>query len=387
MKRVLILGCGEMGEVAGEDLYRHGNFKEIIIGTRSIEKAKRLSRKLSGRKVKLSVKEIDVDDSQELESLMKSCEVVVNCIGPNYKYEVPIAQAAIKSRVNLIDINDDYQTTFKMLDLDKKAKDAGIIIVLGFGSSPGINNIFARAAADQLDEVEEVHTAWVMSGADPGGLALSYHLIYSLSGKALTYKEGKLKEVRSFVDGKEKIEFLDPVGERDVYHVGHPEPITLSRAFKEAKIVNDKATFYPPFVNDLILSLGKMVREAKSPIKVGKNYIDPMDFAAAYFHEKCKGLKCVGKEGALRVAVKGKKRKKRKKIIYSSSGLLSEGTGISASIGAQMLVQGKIKGKGVLPPEECVDWREFLKIIISREIGRLDIKEEECRIDAKTESR
>jgi len=374
--KVLVLGCGEMGEVVVEDLYNFSLFDEIIIGTRSKEKAKRLMSKLKGRNVEVSVRDVAVDNTEELEYLMKGCDVVVNCIGPNYKYEVPVAEAAIKTRVNLVDINDEYETTFKMLDFDVKAKEMGIAIILGMGASPGINNIFVRAAADQLDKIEEIHTAWVMSGADPGGLALSYHLIYSLSGKALTYQDGKFIEVQSFVDGKEKIEFPEPVGEQDVFHIGHPEPITLSRSFKEAKIINNKATFYPPFVNDLIVSLGKMVREADGLIKVGSTYVDAMDFAASYLHKKCKSLKGVPKEGALYVAVKGKMGQRTKKIIYSSSGLLAKGTGISASIGAQMLVQGKISGKGVLPPEECVDWREFLRAIIKREIGRLDIKEE-----------
>lgn len=374
--KILVLGCGKMGEAAVEDLYKYGSFKEIIIGTRRIEKAKRVMQKLSGRKLKLSPREIDVNNIEELEALMNGCGVVVNCTGPNYMYELPIAQAAIRTRTNLIDINDEYEITFEMLDLDENAKEAGITIVLGLGASPGINNILARAAAAQLDEIEEVHTAWVMSAADPGGLALSYHLLYSLSGKALTYQDGKLVEVQSFVDGKEKMKFPEPVGEKDVYHVGHPEPITLSRSFKGAKIINNKATFYPSFLNDLILNLGKMVREAENPIRVGKSRINAMDFAASYFHKKCKSLKGVPKEGALRVTVKGKKEKKTKKIVYSSSGLIADGTGIAASIGAQMLAKGQIKCKGVLPPEECVDWREFLKNIISRRIGQLDIKEE-----------
>jgi lysine 6-dehydrogenase len=249
------------------------------------------------------------------------------------------------------------------------------MIILGLGASPGINNVFARAAADQLDEVDEIHTAWVMSGADPGGLALSYHLIYSLSGKALTYQDGHFVEVQSFIDGKERIEFQEPVGPLDVYHVGHPEPITLSRCFKGAKVVNDKATFHPPFINDLILSLGKMVLEGDGPVKMGKASVDVMDFAAGYFQKKCRSLKGVRKEGALRVSVKGERDHKKKTIVYSSAGFIADGTGIPASIGAQMMVKGMVQGKGVMAPEECINWREFLKTIISRGIGRLDIKE------------
>lgn len=376
--KVLLLGCGEMGEAALEDLYFYGKFKEITVGTRSVEKVSRVLSKLSGKKVKVIVEKIDVEkDQAKLLSLMKKNDVAINCIGPNYKHEERIAKASIQARVHLVDINDDYETTFKMLALDEEAKAARVTIILGLGSSPGINNIFVRAAADQLDEIEEIHTAWVMSGADPGGLALSYHLLNSLSGRALTYQDGQLIEVQSFIDGKERLEFPAPVGALDVYHVGHPEPITLSRSFKTAKIINDKATFYPPFVNDWVVTLGKIAKEAEGPVRVRGRKISAMDFAAAYFHKKCKSLTGYRKEGALRIAVKGKKEQKTKTFIYSSSGFLSKGTGISASIGAQMLASRQIKGRGVLPPEECINWREFLKSIISRRIGRLNIKVED----------
>jgi len=377
MKRVLVLGCGEMGEMAIKDLYRYSEFDEIVVGTRSLKKARQILSQLKGRNIAVSAEKIDVCRSEGVTPLMDGCQVVVNCVGPNYKYEVPIALAAIEKKVNLIDINDDYLTTFEMYTLDQPAREAGIVIVLGLGASPGINNVFARAAADQLDKVEEIHTAWVMSGADPGGLALTYHLLHSLSGKALTYCEGRLREVRSFRDGKEKILFPEPVGEQTVYHIGHPEPLTLSRSFQQARIINDKATFYPPFVNDLIVQLGRLVRKSRLQKGRGVNVQDPMDFAAACFHKTCKNLNTVGKKGALRVMVKGLRDGKRKGITYASSGMLSEGTGMAASIGAQMLLQGQVHGKGVLAPEECVDWRQFLKTIVSRRIGRLDIKEED----------
>ncbi|NOR13581.1 MAG: hypothetical protein GQ545_10045 [Candidatus Aminicenantes bacterium] len=372
--KVLVLGCGEMGASAIEDLYKHGKFKDLTIATRSIKKVKKLLPKLKGRQINVSIHQIDIEDRKKLVSLMHSYDVAINCVGPNYKYEVKIAEAAIEAKVNLIDINDDYETTYKMLELDDRAKDAGIIIVMGLGASPGINNVFAKAASDQLDTVDEIHTAWVMSGADSGGLALSYHLLYSLSGKALTYQNKKMIEVESFVDGKERKEFLEPIGPMDVFHVGHPEPITLSRVFKTAKIVDDKATFHPPFINDLIRNLGKMVRDSSGPIRVKGNLIDHMDFAAAYFYKICKSLKKIPKEGALRVDVKGWRNGECKIITYTSSGMITSGTGTPASIGAQMFIDGYIKGKGVLAPEECVHWQEFIKTMVSREIGRLDIK-------------
>lgn len=370
-----MLGCGEMGSSAVKDLYFHSEFREITVATRNMEKALKIMQNLQGKDIKITVEKIDVTNSPNLIELMKSHDIIINCVGPNYKYEVPIAKAAIEAKVNLIDINDDYETTFEMFELEKKAKEAGILIVLGLGASPGINNVFARAGADQLDDIEEIHTSWIMSGADPGGLALSYHLLYSLSMKALTYENGKLKEVNSFEDGQETIKFPEPVGSLDVYHIGHPEPITLSRVFPQARIITDKASFVPYEVNDWITSMGKMALTDKSLIKVNETEIFPMDFFAPYFHRRCKTLKGIAKPGALRTSVKGKRGNEGKTIIYSSSGLIADGTGIPASIGAQMFIQGKIKGTGVLAPESCVDWREFLKILVSRGIGKLHIEE------------
>ena len=376
--KVLVLGCGEMGTSTVEDLYAYGKFKEIVVATRRVEKVKTLLPKLKRRRVKVTPLELNVENGNRLVNLMRSCDVAINCIGPNYKHEVKIAEAAIEAKTNLIDINDDYEATYEMWKLDERAKEAGIIIVMGLGASPGINNIFARACADQLETVDEIHTTWVMSGTDPGGLALAYHLLYSLSGKALTYANNQMIEVESFVDGRERLEFPDPVGSLDVFHVGHPEPITLSRAFPTAKIVDDKATFNPPSINDLIRDLGKLVRESEGPISINGTKVDPMDFAAAYFHKKCKGLKDFPKEGALRTDVKGRRNGKSKVITYTSSGVITSGTGTPASMGAQMLMDGHIQGKGVLAPEECVDWRVFIQTIVKRGIGRLIIKERDA---------
>jgi saccharopine dehydrogenase (NAD+, L-lysine-forming) len=373
---VLVLGCGEMGETAVRDLYHFSTFDSITVATRTVERARRVVSELTGPNREVRAERLDVNDTEALAHLMADSDVVINCVGPNYKHEVGIAETAISAGVPLIDINDDYQTTLEMLELDEKAKAAGILVVLGMGASPGINNIFARAAADQLDAVEEVHTLWVMSGADPGGPALSYHLLHSLSDKALTWENGSLIEVRSFIDGKERIIFPEPVGPLDVFFVGHPEPITLSRTFPEAKVITDKATFHPRQVNDWIRNLGQWARGFSSPIRAGGMEIDAMDLAAAYFHKRCKSMMGVGKEGALRTHLKGRRGGRKKTVIYASSGLISNGTGMPAAIGAQMLIEGNIHGCGVMAPEACVDWRDFLDRIIRRRIGRLDIWEE-----------
>ncbi len=376
--KAVALGCGEMGRVAIQDLYLRSGFEEILVCVRNPEKAKSLLRWHERTNGRIRFRSIDIGQCEKLPELFSECDVVVNCAGPNYKYEIPVARAAIEAKVNLVDLNDDYATTIAMYDLDQQAKEAGVTIIMGLGASPGVNNILVRAAASELDEVEEIHTAWIMSAADPGGLALSCHLLYSLSDRAFTVNEGKTIEVQSFVDGKECLEFPKPIGPMDVCHIGHPEPITLSRRYRNARCIDNKASFNPPFVNDLIVRLGGMVRAAKGPIQTAEGPVDAMDFAAANLLKACRSVKDIPRDGALRVEVKGRKNGRGLRIIYTGTGRITSGTGIPVSIGAAMLAKGMIDQKGVLAPEDCIDPYDFLEEILSRGVGELEEERIAC---------
>jgi lysine 6-dehydrogenase len=371
--KALLLGCGEMGVEALKDLYRYGRLDEIVVGTRTPGKASQALKDLPRRSTRVTAVAVDVADEDALVRLMKGMDVVVNCVGPNYQYELSVARAAIKARIDLVDMNDEYETTLKMFELDEETRASGITIVLGLGGCPGINNVLVRAAANQLDEVREIHTAWIMSGADPGGPALSRHLLFSLSGRGLTYQSGKFVEVQSFRDGRERLEFPDPIGPMDVFHIGHPEPIMLARSFPGAEIIDDKATFNPPSINDELVRLGAMVRDGKGPHRIGNCDMDVMERAALSLHQTCKALEGVSPQAALRVHVKGYRRNREINIHFSSAGRLAPATGIPASIGALMLIDGKVSARGVKPPEECIDPDDFLfEILTRRNVSKLN---------------
>ena len=364
--KALLLGCGEMGAETLKDLYRYGRLDEIVVGTRTPGKVLQALQDVPPRSTRVTPAALNAADEDALARLMRGMDVAVNCIGPNYQYELSVARAAIEAKVHLVDINDEYETTLKMLDLDEEARAAGIIVVLGLGGCPGINNVLVRAAANQLDEVREIHTAWVMSGADPGGPALSRHLLFSLSGRGLTYRNGAFVEVQSFRDGRERLEFPDPVGPLDVFHIGHPEPIMLARSFPGAETIDDKATFNPPSVNEEIVRLGALVRDGKGARRIGDCDLDVMEEAALSLHRTCKALRGVTPQAALRVHVKGYRRAREVNIYFSSAGRLAPATGIPASIGALMVIEGRVSARGVKPPEQCIDPDDFLFEILTR---------------------
>jgi len=365
-----VLGCGEMARPAIQDLVAHGVFNRLTIASRHPERIEPFLASLPPHHIHLETARVDVLDCAALVRLMHGHDVVCNLAGPNYQNAVAVARAAIGAGVPLVDVSDDWAATLELLDLHGDALRAGITIVVGLGASPGITNVLARYGADRLDRVEEVRTSWIMRGSDMGGLALSKHLLYSNGHRAFVFEEGSMREVRPFVDGREIVEYPE-LGAVEVAHIGHPEPFTLSRYIHGLRYADDKATFLPVEINDMILGLGPMARSGQAVMVDGRS-VDPMEFAAAYLHQSCAKLRDVPRTGALRTEVRGELAGRSVRLVYAAAGRITIGTGIPASIGAMLLAIRKLDKPGVWPPEGCIDPEWFLMAIDQRQLGRID---------------
>lgn len=368
--KVLVLGCGEMAQVAIKDLVEHAVFADVVVGTRHPQRAEAFLDTVARPTVRTSAVPVDVGDHALLVALMKRFDVVCNLAGPNWRNAVKVVQAAIGAGVSMVDVSDDWAATLEILDLHAEAAKAGITVVLGLGASPGVTNILAREGANKLDRVDEVHTSWIMRGSDAGGPALAEHLLFSLPHKAFVYEDGAMKEVRPFVDGRETIEYpvLGPV---EVFHIGHPEPLTLSRFITGVRYADDKATFLPAEVNRLIVDLGALARRTE-PLRVDGRTVDGFALAAGYLYRECKAMAEVSQTGALRTEVVGELSGRRTHITYTAAGRIGIGTGIPASIGASLLAIGKIRQRGVLPPEACIEPEWFLNAVDMRHIADVE---------------
>jgi saccharopine dehydrogenase-like NADP-dependent oxidoreductase len=369
--KALVLGCVEMGQVAISDLVTHGVFTEVVVASRNVARADGFLAELPSGKTRTAAVEVDVRDTPALSRLMRGYDVVCNMAGPNYLNAVSVVRAAIAAGVSMVDVSDDWEATLEILDLDEEAKKAGVTVIVGLGASPGVTNVLARRGADILDRTDEVHTAWVMRGSELGGPALCAHLLYSLPDRAFVFQAGKMQEVRPFVDGKEVLDF--PVlGDVEVVHIGHPEPFTLSRFIEGVSYADDKATFLPVEINEMIVRLGEIARSGLS-VPVDGQSIQPIDFGANYLHQTSKQrMADTSPTGALRTEVRGELEGRRTRIIYSAAGRIAIGTGVPAAIGAQLLAIGKINKPGVYPPEACVEPEWFLAAVTARDIGEVE---------------
>ena len=133
IKVVALGGCGGMGRYAVRTALDYDFVKEVVIADLDETRGQAFAQKCGP---KASFQKIDVTDQPALKGLFTGADVVLATVGPYYRYGVPILRAAIETRCHYIDINDDWEPTLEMLDLNEHAKKAGITAIIGLGASP-----------------------------------------------------------------------------------------------------------------------------------------------------------------------------------------------------------------------------------------------------------
>ncbi|MGB2798399.1 MAG: saccharopine dehydrogenase NADP-binding domain-containing protein [Dehalococcoidia bacterium] len=372
MSKVTVLGgCGAVGSIAAAMLASTDLFSEIAIADIDTEKIKETIQRLKASN--LSAVEFDADSPESIKKAIAGSSVVLNCVGPYYKYGPIILKTVIESKINYVDVCDDFDATEILLAMDEDAKKAGISALIGMGSSPGIANILVRLCADLLfDQVESVDIYHAHGGEKVEGPAVVKHRIHSMSIDIPMFLDGKFTTVKIFEDSgralEEETEFRD-VGTYSVYAYPHPETITLPKYLKGVKRVTNLGLVLPPAYAELIKKIVKLGITSEEPIQVQGHEIVPLEFAVAYIlshrDRLTKEAGLTGPMGCLKIVVKGSKNGEKGTYIFSMSSRsegMGEGTGIPAALGIILMATAKIKEKGVNPPEGCVNPMDVLKL-------------------------
>lgn len=264
MDRIVVLGgMGHIGSKIVWKILEIDSSLELTIGDINVERAEEVVRDLGNVKV---VK-VNASREEELMEVLKGKEVVVNAVGPFYKFGVPVLKSAIRCGVDYIDIKDDYDSTADALNLKELAIGKKMTAIVGMGATPGITNLIAKYGSGRLDKVEEVGTYWVWTAIDPTmGPAIIEHYFHAITGMVKTYKDGELVVALS---EPEIFEFPKPIGPWEVANVGHPEPITIPRYMKVRKVYN-KGGIWPSELNEIAKVFSQLGLTGDGVINVGE---------------------------------------------------------------------------------------------------------------------
>ncbi len=159
MKKIIIIGAGAQANVITGVLSRADDVSEIVLTDISLDRAKGIA-KTNGSS-KITAEHIDATNVDAMAERIRAgnFDLVVNATIPQFVRQV--MEASFKASVNYLDMasNEIYWSPdlpIEQLDYAEKWKNAGLLCLTGAGGDPGLSNIMAKEAVDELDTVDSI---------------------------------------------------------------------------------------------------------------------------------------------------------------------------------------------------------------------------------------
>ncbi|GBC68627.1 Lysine 6-dehydrogenase [archaeon HR01] len=371
MRLAVLGGAGLTGQCIVRILSASRDVEEVVVCDISREKLEKLSEQLDSGKIETF--QVDVRDVEKTAKAVAGVDVVVNAV--QYYFNLEVMKAALKAGAHYLDLGGLYHMTLRQLEFSQQFRDAGLAAIIGLGAQPGISNIMARLACENLDKVTSIT---IRDGYRDLSASSGFRVTWSLQTlmdemvmDAIIYEDGELRAVPA-LSRWEEVSFPEPVGPMRTYVTIHSEVATLPTSFRDKGLrrcdwmEGGEDLLKLKFLADLGFGL--------TEIEAAGSKLRPRAFLADLLESR--GL--VGYSSGetpndwevTRVVVEGERLGARSVWVLDAvippkpewgMSCSQYGVGVPAALGALMLAGGEIEGSGVLPPERCVDPQKFIE--------------------------
>lgn len=307
---------------------------------------------------------LDITNREAAGSALEGAAVVLNSAA--YRVNLPAMEAALAAGAHYIDLGGLFHVTLEQLELDARFREAGLLAVLGMGSTPGKTNVMAARAVEILgDEVERIVVGAAGRDPDPpsGPLVAPYAvetILDELSMPTPVVRDGEVVYLTPLSDAG-TVEFGQPVGPAQTIYTIHSEQATFAQSFG-ARNVSFQLSLNPVFL-EKIRFLTELGLAGTEPVEVRGVEVTPRHVLLALLAELPKAspshhafgihrIEAHGREGGLAVV----------ECITSAVDRLDFGGGVLSTacppaVVADMLCRGELAAHtGVLPSERCVPY-------------------------------
>ena len=392
---ILILGAGGVGSAAARIASRRPFFDRMTIADYDASRPEALVGTIGDPRY--SAAQVDASSEESLVELISSSKAthVLNAVDP--RFVMPIFNACKTAGVTYLDMamslsvrhaEEPFTKTHVMLGddqfavADQWAQDEQLALV-GIGVEPGLSDVLARYAADELfDEIEEIS---VRDGANLTVEGYDFAPSFSiwttieecLNPPVLFDKDkGGWFAAEPFSDPI-TFEFPEGIGEVECVNVEHEE-VSLMPRWIDAKRVDFKYGLGNEFI-EVLRTLHKLGLDSTEPVTVRGQQVSPRDVVAACLPDPAslgplmKGKTCAGVlvSGVLKDGSKGSRylyhvADNEETMKRDDSQAVVWQTAINPVIALELLANGVWKGAGVLGPE-AFDAKPFLELLAAEE--------------------
>jgi saccharopine dehydrogenase-like NADP-dependent oxidoreductase len=385
--RILLVGAGGVGTAIARIAARRP-FAELVVADYDLDRAQRAAAAKPGY---IAVR-LDARDEAATAALLTEhrCDVLMNATDP--RFVMPLFRAALTARVHYLDMamsmsrphpKEPYARTGVMLGDEQFAladrwEQAGKLALAGMGVEPGLSDVFARYAADDLfSDIREIGVRdganLTVAGYDFAPTFSIWTTIEECLNPPVIWESGRGWFTTEPFSEPETFAFPAGIGPVECVNVEHEEVLLMPR-WVEADRVTFKYGLGEEFIA-VLETLHKLGLDETAPVRVDGMSVSPRDVVAACLPDpatlgdKMTGLTCAGTW----VTGTGKDGRPREVYLYNvadnaqtmaeyGSQAVVWQTAVNPVVALELIDSGTWSGAGVLGPE-ALPARPFLDLL------------------------
>jgi saccharopine dehydrogenase-like NADP-dependent oxidoreductase len=385
--RILLVGAGGVGTAFARIAARRP-FADLVIADYDLARAEHAAAARDG----YQAVRLDARDSGAAAALLTeySCDVLMNATDP--RFVLPLYLAALEAGTHYLDMamslsypdaDAPYSKTGLKLGDDQFAladqwEQAGKLALVGMGVEPGLSDVFARHAADEL--FSEIAELGVRDGANLEVAGYDFAPTFSIwttieecLNPPVIWEAGRGWFTTAPFSEPEVFTFPAGIGPVECVNVEHEEVLLMPR-WIQAQRVTFKYGLGAEFIA-VLETLHKLGLDRTDPVRVGAASVSPRDVVAACLPDpatlgaKMTGLTCAGtwvtgtgKDGAPReVYLHHIVDNAWSMAEYGSQAVVWQ-TAVNPVVALELIDSGAWSGAGVLGPE-ALPARPFLDLL------------------------
>jgi saccharopine dehydrogenase (NAD+, L-lysine-forming) len=378
--KVLVLGAGGVGASFAAIAQRREAFERVVLADVAPERVHAVVAGL-GEPARFSAERVDASDQADVLQLIGRVrpDAVVNACDP--RLNLPIFGAAFEAKVTYLDLamtlsrpdpQRPYERPGVMLGAHQLAQheaweEAGLLALVGIGVEPGLSDVFARYAADELfSTIREIGVRdgadLVVEGYDFAPTFSIWTTIEECLNPPLVWERERGFYTTAPFSEPEMFDFPEGIGKLQCVNVEHEEVVLIPRW-----VVCERVTFKyglgDEFI-DVLRTLRKLGMDSTEPVSVRGVKVAPRDVLAAVLPDPAKlGERMTGRTCAGTV-VKGTGADGKPRSTYLYQIVDNEHTmreygsqavvwqaAMNPVVALELLNEGAWQGTGVLGPE------------------------------------
>jgi saccharopine dehydrogenase (NAD+, L-lysine-forming) len=378
--KILVVGAGGVGAAFAAIAQRRPKFERVVLADVSPERVKSVVAAL-GEPGRFSAERVDASEQQSVADLIGRVrpDAVLNACDP--RFNEPIFDACFEAKVTYLDMamtlsrphpQRPYELPGKLLGEHQLSaheawQQAGLLALVGIGVEPGLSDVFAAYAAQELfSSVEEVGVRdgadLVVEGYDFAPTFSIWTTIEECLNPPLIWERGRGFYTTAPFSEPEVFEFPEGIGKVECVNVEHEEVVLIPR-WVDCERVTFKYGLGEEFI-DVLRTLHKLGLDSTDPVRVRDVQVAPRDVVAAALPdpatlgERMTGRTCAG-TWVRGTGVDGKPRSTYLYHVVDNEETMREygsqavvwQTAVNPVVALELIDEGVWGGSGVLGPE------------------------------------